>query len=289
MKGADVMHAELAALIDKATEQDLADGGRYFADSFDDLTRCRHEEIGEYQRPADGQLVQWLWNHRSAILALLATDRAAGVGEQWLSIETAPRDGTWFIADGGGLDRPTPMKWCERTGAWESDEVMLEDWDNQSEGYSRPLFWWPIPSRDTAPPAPADASGDEGFPTRKHEAERVEELREALIHADLKIRSFPGADQSDVDFIRTVLNEMPCASDEERIDPRTGRPLGDHGTASQAIEFLLYHRQAPGEETEFLKAWQEGDLADWPEFYEWLARLEAGSSAAPQVGYGAGG
>jgi hypothetical protein len=33
----------------------------------------------------------------------------------------------------------------------------------------------------------------------------VEDLREALITADLKIRSFPGADESDVEFIRAAL------------------------------------------------------------------------------------
>lgn len=48
------------------------------------------------------------------------------------------------------------------------------------------------------------------------------------------------------------------------------RESWDHGTHAQAIEFLLYHRQAPGEEYEFLKAWNEGDLDEWPEFYEWL-------------------
>ena len=36
-------------------------------------------------------------------------------------------------------------------------------------------------------------------------ARRVEDLREALITADLKIRSFPGADESDVEFIRAAL------------------------------------------------------------------------------------
>lgn len=37
------------------------------------------------------------------------------------------------------------------------------------------------------------------------EFEEWDILRETLIQADLKIRSFPGADQSDVEFIRKVL------------------------------------------------------------------------------------
>lgn len=58
-------------------------------------------------------------------------------------------------------------------------------------------------------------------------------------------------------------------------DPKTGRPFGDHGPAQAAIDFLLDHRQAPGEETEFLRAWREGDLDEWPEFYSWLKRWES--------------
>ena len=39
--------------------------------------------------------------------------------------------------------------------------------------------------------------------------DEVERLRDRLIQADLKIRSFPGADQSDVEFIRTALEAKP--------------------------------------------------------------------------------
>jgi len=62
--------ADLRRLIDDATDEQLADGGRYFAESCDDLTQCRHSEVGEYQRSADGDLVEWLWNRRHEILAL---------------------------------------------------------------------------------------------------------------------------------------------------------------------------------------------------------------------------
>lgn len=69
---------ELRALIAKATNEQLSDGGRYFAESCDDLTRCRHEEIGEYQNAADGELIEWLWNRRSEIADLYATQREGG-------------------------------------------------------------------------------------------------------------------------------------------------------------------------------------------------------------------
>lgn len=58
------------------------------------------------------------------------------------------------------------------------------------------------------------------------------------------------------------------------IDPRTGRPLGDNGTAQQAIDFTLSyeHPDMLGQEREFLLAWRDGTaVEEWPEFYKWLA------------------
>lgn len=46
---------------------------------------------------------------------------------------------------------------------------------------------------------------------------------------------------------------------------------GNHGTYQDAVEFLLEHPQAPGDETEFLRAWSDGAADEWPEYYEWLA------------------
>jgi hypothetical protein len=54
------------------------------------------------------------------------------------------------------------------------------------------------------------------------------------------------------------------------IDKRAGRPLDDHGTAAQAIEFALDSGDSYLEVDTFLRAWREGDLDEWPEFYEWL-------------------
>lgn len=53
------------------------------------------------------------------------------------------------------------------------------------------------------------------------------------------------------------------------IDPFTGRPFGDHGTSLQAITFAL-DVDTSGEALTFLRSWREGDLEEWPEFYEWL-------------------
>lgn len=67
------LYDQLAALIAKATDEDLADGGRYFAETCHDLTRCRHEETGEYQHATDGELIELLWNNRRTILDSLAS------------------------------------------------------------------------------------------------------------------------------------------------------------------------------------------------------------------------
>lgn len=56
------------------------------------------------------------------------------------------------------------------------------------------------------------------------------------------------------------------------IDPRTGREVGDHGTALQAIEWALdCLDDHDGYVVPFLKAWREGNLDEWPEYYTWLA------------------
>lgn len=64
-------------------------------------------------------------------------------------------------------------------------------------------------------------------------------------------------------------------------DPRTGRPCGDHGTANDAIEFVTSGAAdcGPGEEADFLRAWQQGDLDEWPEFYAWLRKRDGGRMA----------
>lgn len=81
---------------------------------------------------------------------------ALRAGRGWKPIESAPKDGTWIITAGGGADFGMPMKWCERVGAWECDALMLEDWDNQAEGYSRPTHWMPLPATPTfLPRSPA--------------------------------------------------------------------------------------------------------------------------------------
>lgn len=58
----------------------------------------------------------------------------------------------------------------------------------------------------------------------------------------------------------------------DTVDPRTGRPFGDHGTANQAITYALDVLPDLFGGMDFLQCWREGNLTDWPEFYAWLAR-----------------
>lgn len=54
----------------------------------------------------------------------------------------------------------------------------------------------------------------------------------------------------------------------------------DHGTGEQAIEWILNHSPDGCVECDtFLRAWQHGDLAEWPEFYLWLDAQPAGASS----------
>jgi len=86
----------LRELLAKATPEKLTDGGRYFAESCADLTRCRHEEIGEYQNSHDGELIEWLWNNAHALLEQAA--RVERLEEALREIDAAIRDRSYFAA-----------------------------------------------------------------------------------------------------------------------------------------------------------------------------------------------
>lgn len=80
--------------------------------------------------------------------ALSALPRAEA-DDGWRTIESAPKDGTRLLVFGGGADKVEVCAWCERVGAWDLDHTMLEDWDNQPDGYSRPSHWRPLPAPPT--------------------------------------------------------------------------------------------------------------------------------------------
>lgn len=69
-------------------------------------------------------------------------------------------------------------------------------------------------------------------------------------------------------------NELRDTAPAE-LDPRTGRPFGDHGTANDAIEFALDDPKSVLDRDlcnmeGFLKSWRCGNLDEFPEFYQWL-------------------
>lgn len=100
---------------------------------------------------------------------------------------------------------------------------------------------------------PSDAAfrTDLSDPMRKRRAEvENERLREALVQADLKIRSLPGMDQSDVEFIREALGGNPQEADpavvltggEDALDVLSslasylGVGLGDETTTAEQFD-----------------------------------------------------
>jgi hypothetical protein len=62
------------------------------------------------------------------------------------------------------------------------------------------------------------------------------------------------------------------------MDPRTGRPNGDHGTANDAIDFAL-DTSSGLEAEDFLRAWRDGSLEEWPDYYVWLRKRDGGRMA----------
>lgn len=64
---------------------------------------------------------------------------------------------------------------------------------------------------------------------------------------------------------------------------KSNRPPGDYGTADQAVTWALDVSQAGDCWTsDFLSAWHEGNLEDWPEFLEWLDAQPAEPAPKPR-------
>lgn len=61
------------------------------------------------------------------------------------------------------------------------------------------------------------------------------------------------------------------------IDKRTGFPMGYHGGYSHALDYALdvypNDPRGDGDGIIFLRAWREGDLEEWPEYYDWLRSI----------------
>lgn len=65
----------LEALRSRVTEEHLNDDGRYFAETYVDLTQCTHGETGNYRNAADGRAIAILWNLWKSGAIASATDQ----------------------------------------------------------------------------------------------------------------------------------------------------------------------------------------------------------------------
>lgn len=97
---------------------------------------------GPEVRTGYGHVDEWrqdaidAWNTRAA-----RPDR-----EGWQPIETAPKDGTFFLATGGGLGHEMEVtSYNDLIGVWDAGQWSLNDCDDELLGYSRPKFWQPLP------------------------------------------------------------------------------------------------------------------------------------------------
>lgn len=82
------------------------------------------------------------WNRRSA---------DPQVGPAWRPIESAPKDGTRFLAYQAGKDAPRYECW------WQDDWPQWEGWQDPWDNEPEPTHWMPLP----APPSSAiQAAGD---------------------------------------------------------------------------------------------------------------------------------
>lgn len=76
--------------------------------------------------------------------------------------------------------------------------------------------------------------------------------------------------QAFISFAKDVVEDK---DEPKHIDPETGRPVGDHGTGEQAIDWVLNHSGDSDlyNMEAFLKCWNEGSAyEEWPEYYVWL-------------------
>ena len=64
----------------------------------------------------------------------------------WRDFITAPKDGSTFLATGGGLGSDIDIvNYNERVGCWNATNYTLDDTDHEPDGYSRPTHWMPLP------------------------------------------------------------------------------------------------------------------------------------------------
>jgi len=96
----------------------------------------------------------------------------------WEGISTAPKDGTRFLAWGGGLDDEIETcSYSSGTGCWNLETYTADDTDDEPQGYCRPTHWRPLP------PSPS-VSIDNGSLQRQGASVPTEQAEPAVVADD---------------------------------------------------------------------------------------------------------
>lgn len=103
-----------------------------------------------------------------------------------------------------------------------------------------------------------------------HELERTASAE----HAAKLLRYF-GVKEPAPKGIRPEQCRLTGSYEGRPLRYRPLRAAGDHGTHEDALAFALDAHDDTLQTYEFLLAWREGALDEWPEFYEWLNARQA--------------
>ncbi|CAK7257523.1 MULTISPECIES: hypothetical protein [unclassified Shinella] len=148
------VHVHIAALValrDKVSEECLNDDGRYFLETYNDLTQCHHGETGNYNNRADGKAIAILWN----------LWKAGVIAPAWQPIDTAPKDGrevliacpladlfNQYVVSAAYFDA------AAYGGTWWWAGTKMDEWgDSPVEDINEaPVFWQPMPAAPVGSP-----------------------------------------------------------------------------------------------------------------------------------------
>lgn len=107
-------------------------------------------------------------------------------------------------------------------------------------------------------------------------ADIAAEQERTLAHAHERIATLQRENAEQASELMLLRNPPDIQGEGEGLDPNTGRPPRDHGTAEQALEYAVERfSDDPGTFMSFLHHWNEGAAFEaFRPFYAWLKERE---------------